>query len=580
MEKHFITHDGIELFYRHWPAEQTTRKQAIVLLHRGHEHSGRVAHLIAELGLDEFTFFAWDARGHGHSPGERGYSPSFGTLVRDLQTFIEHITTTYQIDINDIAVIGQSVGAVVAATWVHDYAPNIRCLVLASPAFKIKLYIPFARTAIKLWYKFKGLFFVNSYVNAKFLTHDPKRITSYNTDPLITRPIAANVLLGLYETAERVVTDAAAITVPTQLLISGADYVVHQQPQHAFFARLSSIIKEKHVLPGFYHDTLGELHRELAVNKIKHFITQMFASPQQPLSMINAHRQGYTKTEADELAVPYPALSCQNLYWYIYKLTLKLGGLLSKGIRLGHQTGFDSGSTLDYVYRNKPTGASSVGQWIDKQYLSSIGWRGIRQRKTHLEECLRLAIQWLNHKSMPINIVDIAAGHGRYALEAIETSNIKPVSILLRDYSELNVEQGQRLIEEKRLADIATFTTGDAFDQASLAAITPTPTIGIVSGLYELFADNELIKQSLAGLASAIPTGGYLIYTNQPWHPQLEMIARALTSHREGQAWVMRRRTQLEMDQLVKLAGFKKITQRIDDDGIFSVSVAKRVDEK
>jgi hypothetical protein len=32
----------------------------------------------------------------------------------------------------------------------------------------------------------------------------------------------------------------------------------------------------------------------------------------------------------------------------------------------------------------------------------------------------------------------------------------------------------------------------------------------------------------------AIEPGGYLVYTGQPWHPQLEMIARALTSHRGG----------------------------------------------
>lgn len=39
----FTTHDGVELFYRHWPAEGTPRG-AIVMLHRGHEHSGRMAH--------------------------------------------------------------------------------------------------------------------------------------------------------------------------------------------------------------------------------------------------------------------------------------------------------------------------------------------------------------------------------------------------------------------------------------------------------------------------------------------------------------------------------------------------------
>ena len=85
------------------------------------------------------------------------------------------------------------------------------------------------------------------------------------------------------------------------------------------------------------------------------------------------------------------------------------------------------------------------------------------------------------------------------------------------------------------------------------------------------------MRESLSGLADVIPEGGYLIYTNQPWHPQLEFIARALTSHRNGQPWVMRRRTQLEMDQLVAASGFKKVKMYIDQWGIFTVSLAQRI---
>src|SRR5207253_8965252 len=101
------------------------------------------------------------------------------------------------------------------------------------------------------------------------------------------------------------------------------------------------------------------------------------------------------------------------------------------------------------------------------------------------------------------------------------------------------------------------------------------PTIGIVSGLYELFPENEPLRRSLAGLAGAVEPGGTLIYTNQPWHPQVEFIARVLTN-REGRPWVMRRRTQAEMDALVRAAGFTKIAQEIDAWGIFTVSVARR----
>ena len=90
-EHTFGTHDGVELFYRHWPATGATRRGAVVLFHRGHEHGARMAHLVDELDLPDFDFFAWDARGHGRSPGARGHSPSFAHSVRDVQTFVEHI---------------------------------------------------------------------------------------------------------------------------------------------------------------------------------------------------------------------------------------------------------------------------------------------------------------------------------------------------------------------------------------------------------------------------------------------------------------------------------------------------------
>lgn len=575
---HFVTHDGVELFYRHWPATDASDepRRAVLLFHRGHEHSGRIGHLADELDLSGFDVFAWDARGHGQSPGARGDSPSFGTSVRDVQTFVEHIAAVHGIAISDMAVVAQSVGAVLVSTWVHDYAPPIRRLVLASPAFKVKLYVPFARTGLKLARWWRGNFFVNSYVKAKFLSHDPERIASYDSDPLIAKAISVNVLLGLYEAADRVVADAQAIQVPTQLLISGADFVVHRKPQQRFFDNLGTARKELHILPGFFHDTLGERNREQAVSRARRFIRECFAREPERPDLRDADRFGYTCAEAEALATPLPTGSIRDLYWRATRANMRLGRLLSDGINLGFQTGFDSGSTLDYVYRNQPTGAGPVGRMIDRTYLESAGWRGIRQRKVHIEELLRLAMASLREQGREVRILDIAAGHGRYILEALQGVEPLPESVLLRDYSELNVREGSALIERLGLKERARFVQGDAFDGADLAAVAPKPTLAVVSGLYELFADNAMVSASLAGLGEAVEEGGYLIYTGQPWHPQLELIARALTSHRAGQAWVMRRRTQLEMDQLVAAAGFRKLAQRIDEDGIFTVSLARR----
>jgi alpha-beta hydrolase superfamily lysophospholipase len=580
-ERHFTTHDDVPLFYRRWPATSGgalsgAARGAILLFHRGHEHGGRLAHLVDELDLPDFAFYAWDARGHGQSPGARGYSPSFAASVRDVQTFLDHLREEHGVEPERTAVVAQSVGAVLIATWAHDYAPKVRALVLASPAFEVRLYVPLARPGLRVLEKLRGNFFVQSYVKSKLLTHDPARRTSFDSDPLITRAISVNILLEMHAAARRVVADARAITIPTQLLISGADFVVDQRPQHEFFVNLGTPAKERHVFSGFFHDTLGEAHREPAVGHARRFILQQFETPADAPSLLEAHRLGYTRDEADRLASPLPALSWRGLYWTGYRANLGLAGWLSKGIALGHRTGFDSGSTLDYVYRNQAEGRGPIGRAIDRAYLDAIGWRGIRQRKVHLEELIRAALHRLAAAGRPRRILDIAAGHGRYVLEALPATEYPPDAIVLRDYSPINVEAGQRLIAEKGLAAIARFEKANAFDAEAIAGVRPQPTLAIVSGLYELFPDNALVRRSLSGLGAAVPAGGYLVYTGQPWHPQLEMIARALTSHRDGEAWVMRRRAQAEMDQLVAAAGFRKLEQRIDEWGIFSVSLAVR----
>ena len=574
-EHRFHTHDAVPLFYRHWPATGS-RRGAIVMFHRGHEHSARIAHLVDELALPDFDFFAWDARGHGRSPGRRGHSPSFATSVRDVQSFVDHIRDCHGIAEQDIVVVAQSVGAVLASTWAHDYAPRVRALVLAAPAFEVKLYVPFARPALRLMHRLRGDFPVNSYVKSRLLTHDPARRASYDADPLISRPISVNVLLGLYEAAERVVADAQAITTPTQLLISGADWVVEKGPQHAFFDRLGAQIKEKHVLAGFFHDTLGEADREQALAHVRRFVLARFDAAPQPVSLRDAHRSGYTHDEALALSRP-PASALQRAGWSAYRGLMKFAGKLSHGVALGHRTGFDSGSTLDYVYRNQAGGRGFLGRMIDRNYLDAIGWRGIRRRKQHIEELIGIASARLDADGKPLRVLDIAAGHGRYVLDALNEAPATPQRVLLRDFSDINVRDGAALIADKGLDHLARFERGDAFDSDSVAAAQPGTTLGIVSGLYELFADNDRVADSLAGLARAVLPGGYLVYTGQPWHPQLEMIARALTSHRDGAAWVMRRRSQGEMDGLVRAAGFEKITQRIDPWGIFTVSLARRV---
>lgn len=564
-ELHAPVDVDVSLFYRAWVPQHATK--AVILVHRGHEHSGRLVDVVENLGIDAAAFFAWDARGHGKSPGDRGYAPSFARIVKDLDAFVRFVSETHGFAIEDMVVLGHSVGAVTVSAWVHDFAPPIRAMVLVTPALRVKLYVPFARTGLAMLQNMRGekKSYVQSYVKPTMLTHDAEQAQRYADDPLITRAIAVNVLLDLYEVSERIVADAGAIRVPALVLSGGADWVVDVKEQQKFFDRLGSPRKKMRVFDGMYHDLLHESARAEVLSEIRTFIDESFRSRESREPLLHAHRDGYTKREYDSLAAPAPAL--KKAAFAAQRISLSTLGKLSRGVRLGWESGFDSGRSLDYVYENQARGRLGIGKLIDRTYLDSIGWRGIRQRKIHLEKLLRTAIA----RSAEVRILDVATGCGRYVLDVL--ADVPHATALLRDFTPANVEQGREIARSMGLADRVTFEQGDAFDEEALGKIAFAPNIAIVSGLYELFPDNDMVQRSLRGIRRAMPNGGLLVYTGQPWHPQIEMIARVL-KNRDGQPWIMRRRTQEEMDDLVRAAGFTKIDMEIDRWGIFTVSLA------
>ena len=568
-EHTFTSWDGVRLFYRSWLPPVSCPKKALLLFHRGHEHSGRWQETVDSLGLEDVAIFAWDARGHGRSPGERGAAESVAAVVRDVDDFVRHVAKEHQIPIEHMILIAHSLGAVHVAAWVHDYAPPIRGMVLVTAAFRVKLYVPLAIPALRLRERFFGRGYVKSYVKARMLTHDAEQAAQYESDPLIFRQIATNLLIDLHDTGRRLMADAGAIHTPTLMLGTGKDWVVSLNAQRKFFDRLSSPIKRMHTFPGAYHALFHESQRYEVIRYIRDFLQERFAQPATFPFFLNGDRTSHTWKEYERLKQGHARAK-----FALARAGLKTVGRLSRGIDLGWRAGFDSGLSLDYVYANQPRGTTPVGRLIDKSYLNSPGWRGIRQRKQHLQEALLAAIEEIHKEGRPVRLLDIAAGAGRYVLETIRARPGIPVSVTLRDYKQENIEAGQALTKEFDLENV-TIERGDAFDSKALQSIAPRVTIGIVSGLYELFPENEMVLKSLAGLADAIEPDGFLIYTNQPWHPQLEFIASVLRN-REGDKWIMRRRTTAEIDQMIHACGFEKVAMKIDQWGMFTVSTARK----
>jgi len=568
----FTADDGEALQYKSWqPAGGFSR--ALLLLHRGHEHADRWDNVVPHLMLPDTAIFAWEARGHGQSPGRRGHAPGFMAYVRDLETFANHIAATHGVPRERMSVVAHSVGAVVAAVWAHDFAPPLAALVLATPAFEVKLYVPGALLGTRLMLKVKPDATIKSYVKGTWLTRDEAEQRTYDADTTISKDISARILVELFDSAQRVIADAAVMTQPLLLISAGDDSVVKNTAHERFFLRSGAKVKEHISLPHARHAVFHDLCREEVCAAIRKFVQ---AQPDGVPASSHGDERGPTKYEHDTLRQPLPALSPKGLSFAVQRLSMSTLGRLSEGIRIGFSTGFDSGESLDYVYRNEARGFPVVGQFIDRSYLDAIGWRGIRQRREMLRAALQRAAAAVRKDGLPLQVADIAGGAGRYLLDLLASPDGAGFSATCRDRSESALACGRASAESLGLVARITHEKGDAFDPASIATIAPQPGIAVVSGLYELFPANDPLRSSLGALHSLLPSGGWLLYTCQPWHPQVEMIARVLPN-RDGQPWIMRRRAQGEMDSLVREAGFTKAGQWTDDFGIFTVAAARKL---
>ncbi|HFQ61671.1 MAG TPA: alpha/beta fold hydrolase, partial [Epsilonproteobacteria bacterium] len=426
VEGTFQSFDNTELFYREWEHEVEPNGRILIILHRGHEHSGRLESIAVKPEFAGYKVFSYDNRGHGYTEVEASYE--FMDFVRDLDAFVSFVCKKEGKKYEDIFIIANSVAGVTASTWVHDYAPKVRGVALIAPAFKIKLYFPFAKAFLKWAIKFKPELDIKSYVKSKFLTHDVTEQKRYDEDTRITPHIPARQLTTLLDTAKRVVEDAETIVTPMLVLSATKDYVVESGVQGDFYAKLSSPLKRFVRLEGFYHGVLYESEQQKAISEIASFMEECYSH--EPRAML---KEVVRVTQKEKELIAFGTLPVHKEVSYtIQRSMMKRLGFMSDGMKIGLKYGFDSGVTLDYVYKNEPSGVTWLGKMIDKNYLESIGWKGIRQRKVNMIAATKEKIKLLQEKGEKVRILDIAGGPARYLIEIAEA--YPEIEIQVRDY--------------------------------------------------------------------------------------------------------------------------------------------------
>ena len=569
IESNFITFDGLTLFYRYKKPKNKT-KNTLLFLHRGHEHSGRITSFANKLAQDDYWCFSFDLRGHGLSNGIRSWAPNFNTWVKDLNSFSGHIQNEFSINTKDTLLIANSIGSVMAVSWILNYATNLRGCILGAPAFSIKLYIPFALTFLRLVSKISDKKFVTSYVKPTLLTRNKEEADKYKKDPLITKNIGVNVLVTLFDTYINCFNRLKDFEIPTLIFTAGKDYIVNNKTHKIFYNGISSPIKKHILLKNFRHAIFHENEQHKVIVPSQAFIKNIFTKENRSLPAVIPSARQHTIDEHEKLILKTSFFL--QIYYSLFRSLLKNIGKFSNGIAIGLKYGFDSGISLDYIYKNKKSGKNWFGRFIDSIYLNSVGWKGIRTRKVHVKNTLMSISKKLNSEGVEPVIFDIASGPGRYLFESQKELEFS-TSLYLNDLDKNSIQHAKAISNEFS-SENTTFKNRDVFESFHKHEFNKKPNIIIISGLFELYENNYSAYNVVNNMKNIIDNGGYLIYTGQPWHPQLNLIGRIL-NNRNGKRWIMRTRVQTEIDQLIESSGFNKLGTESDELGIFTVSCAQ-----
>lgn len=201
-------------------------------------------------------------------------------------------------------------------------------------------------------------------------------------------------------------------------------------------------------------------------------------------------------------------------------------------------------------------------------------WVGVESglRKNLVKEYLLNAVATQLANNLQIQYLDIACGGGDYDIDVLQQFDADKIQAELRDYRQENIDKARENAQRQQVTNVH-FQRADAFDPTNYQRKW---NIVVVSGFWEIIDNDHLVKNCLLNIAQCLEPGALIIFTIQPHHPQLELIARTLTSN-TGKPWVMRLRS-LELFQTwLQEAGLQYVSHKMEPYEIFGVVQAVKV---
>jgi alpha-beta hydrolase superfamily lysophospholipase len=272
-ESFFKSFDGLELYVQVWYPDGSPRS-AVGIVHGGFEHSGRYSWLASYLAEQGYAVFAFDLRGHGRSPGERGFIANIDDALRDVQYFIDFILA-HSPELPLFLLAHSAGGLLTCEVMMARPSDRVRGVILSGPALKLYSVNSSPSEAC--------VFFLGSVLprlrilmlDAKYLSHDPDVVEAYRRDPLVFKAGAsARVLAELLRASKRVQGQFEQARFPMLILHGSDDRFADVRGSKELYERSCSRDKTLRIYQDCYHEVLNETCKGIVVRDMLNWIEE------------------------------------------------------------------------------------------------------------------------------------------------------------------------------------------------------------------------------------------------------------------------------------------------------------------
>jgi alpha-beta hydrolase superfamily lysophospholipase len=261
IEDSYAGDGGLKLYYQCWLPDGGPTRAIIAMLHGDFAQSGRYMSLPEHEAPRGYAVYAYDRRGWGRSPGQRGYIDRWNQNLADLDAFLQ-LVRSREPDC-PIFLMGHTGSAVIVLEYAVQHPEKVRGVFCVSPVLNTGGAVPvplrlllysLSAVAPRLTLDVRRRFDAQ----ADTTSHDAEFVEATRADPLTNTKITPRWLTEAERAMQRVVTQAGALRVPLLFLIGGADRNSYPAASKAYFASLPFPDKELREYPGDYTNLLNE----------------------------------------------------------------------------------------------------------------------------------------------------------------------------------------------------------------------------------------------------------------------------------------------------------------------------------